>query len=302
VHEDRSGRVTVRELSKRFGAVQAVDGLTFSVEPGAVTGFLGPNGSGKTTTLRMILGLVAPTAGEARINGLRFAELPHPARVVGAVLEAQGFHPARTARAHLLACAAAIGVPDSAVEHALGTVGLGDAGGRPVGEYSLGMRQRLALAVALLGDPQVLVLDEPGNGLDPAGLKWLRDTLRALAHDQGKTVMLSSHILSEVQETVDVAVVIAEGALVSEFSLAEADAGERVVIARATKAAELETAIARDDDVRVSRDGDRLRVTGLSASRVGDIALETGVALSELEAEHRSLEDRYMELTQGKGR
>ncbi|HYH31751.1 MAG TPA: ATP-binding cassette domain-containing protein, partial [Pseudonocardia sp.] len=179
--DDRSSRVTVRELSKRFGGVHAVDGLSFTVEPGAVTGFLGPNGSGKTTTLRMILGLVAPSAGEARINGVPFGELTEPARVVGAVLEAQGFHPARTARAHLLACAAAIGVPDDAVEHALGTVGLGDAGERAVGGYSLGMRQRLALAVALLGDPQVLVLDEPGNGLDPEGIAWLRAFLRAFA-------------------------------------------------------------------------------------------------------------------------
>jgi ABC-2 type transport system ATP-binding protein len=190
VQDDQTGRVTVRDLSKRFGAVQAVEGLTFAVEPGAVTGFLGPNGSGKTTTLRMILGLVTPTAGEARINGLPFGELPQPARVVGAVLEAQGFHPARTARAHLLVCAAAVGVPDQTVDHALGTVGLGDVGDRPVGEYSLGMRQRLALAVALLGDPQVLVLDEPGNGLDPEGIAWLRAFLRAFAA-RGRSVLIS---------------------------------------------------------------------------------------------------------------
>jgi ABC-2 type transport system ATP-binding protein len=298
VHDDRSGRVTVRELSKRFGAVQAVDGLTFSVEPGAVTGFLGPNGSGKTTTLRMILGLVAPTAGEARINGRRFAELPHPARVVGAVLEAQGFHPARTARAHLLACAAAIGVPDPAVEHALGTVGLGDAGGRPVGEYSLGMRQRLALAVALLGDPQVLVLDEPGNGLDPEGIAWLRAFLRSFAA-QGRSVLISSHLLAEVEQTADHLVVISRGRCVYQGSLAQLqDSRSARVLVRCADPARLADAIARTGVLEIDTLSEGwLGVAGTDPVHVGDVALEAGVAIYGMVHERIELEQLFFQLT-----
>jgi ABC-2 type transport system ATP-binding protein len=298
VHDDRSGRVTVRELSKRFGAVQAVDGLTFSVEPGAVTGFLGPNGSGKTTTLRMILGLVAPTAGEARINGLRFAELPYPARVVGAVLEAQGFHPARTARAHLLACAAAIGVPDPAVEHALGTVGLGDAGGRPVGEYSLGMRQRLALAVALLGDPQVLVLDEPGNGLDPEGIAWLRAFLRSFAA-QGRSVLISSHLLAEVEQTADHLVVISRGRCVYQGSLAQLqDSRSARVLVRCADPARLADAIARTGVLEIDTLSEGwLGVAGTDPVHVGDVALEAGVAIYGMVHERIELEQLFFQLT-----
>jgi ABC-2 type transport system ATP-binding protein len=298
VHDDRSGRVTVRELSKRFGAVQAVDGLTFSVEPGAVTGFLGPNGSGKTTTLRMILGLVVPTAGEARINGLRFAELPHPARVVGAVLEAQGFHPARTARAHLLACAAAIGVPDPAVEHALGTVGLGDVGGRPVGEYSLGMRQRLALAVALLGDPQVLVLDEPGNGLDPEGIAWLRAFLRSFAA-QGRSVLISSHLLAEVEQTADHLVVISRGRCVYQGSLAQLqDSRSARVLVRCADPARLADAIARTGVLEIDTLSEGwLGVAGTDPVHVGDVALEAGVAIYGMVHERIELEQLFFQLT-----
>ena len=250
----------------------------------------------------MILGLAQPDGGEARITGKPFRELENPAGTVGAVLAGGAFHDRRSARASLHATAAAAGLPTSRIGEVLEAVGLGDAPNRHVGAYSLGMRQRLSLAQALLGDPDVLILDEPGNGLDPAGLKWLRDTLRGLAHDQGKTVMLSSHILSEVQETVDVAVVIAEGALMSEFSLAEADAGQHVVIARSPKAEELQAAVERGGEAKVARSGDELRITGSSASRVGELALEIGVALSGLRAEHRSLEEHYMELTQGRGR
>jgi len=216
--------IEVEDLHKRYRHVKAVDGLSFIAKPGEVTGFLGPNGAGKTTTISMILGLAQPDGGEARIGGKPFRELDSPATTVGAVLAGGAFHDRRPARASLHATAAAAG-PKSRIPEVLEAVGLADAPNRHVGAYSLGMRQRLSLAQALLGDPDVLILDEPGNGLDPAGLKWLRDTLRGLAHDRGKTVMLSSHILSEVQETVDVAVVIAEGALMSEFSLADADAG-----------------------------------------------------------------------------
>ncbi len=298
MQDDQTGHVAVRELSKRFRAVQAVDGLTFSVEPGTVTGFLGPNGSGKTTTLRMILGLVTPTAGEARINGLPFAALPRPARVVGAVLEAQGFHPARTARAHLLACAAAIEVPDSAVEHALGTVGLDDVGGRPVGEYSLGMRQRLALAVALLGDPQVLVLDEPGNGLDPEGIAWLRAFLRAFAA-QGRSVLISSHLLTEVEQTADHLVVISRGRCVYQGSLAQLQGSRTVrVLVRCADPARLADALAGTGVLEIDTlSGGWLGVAGTDPVHVGDVALGAGVAIYGMVHERVELEQLFFQLT-----
>jgi len=298
VQEDRTGRITVRDLSKRFGAVQAVDGLTFTVEPGAVTGFLGPNGSGKTTTLRMILGLVTPTAGEARIDGVPFAELPQPARAVGAVLEAQGFHPARTARAHLLACAAAIGVPDEAVEHALGTVGLGEVGGRPVGDYSLGMRQRLALAAALLGDPPALVLDEPGNGLDPEGIAWLRTFLRAFAA-QGRSVLISSHLLAEVEQTADHIVVINRGRCVYQGSLAELRGSRDArVLVRCADQVRLADALAATGVLEIDTLPDGwLGIAGTDPVHVGDVALGAGVAIYGMVHERVELEQLFFQLT-----
>jgi ABC-2 type transport system ATP-binding protein len=207
-----NGGITVAGLTKRYGPVTAVDGLTFTVEPGQVTGFLGPNGAGKTTTLRMLLGLVAPTAGSALIGGQRYANLGEPRQAVGAVLETTGFHPGRTGRDHLRVLATASGIPAERVTAVLGQVGLADAADRRVRGYSLGMRQRLGLAAALLGDPQVLVLDEPGNGLDPAGMAELRDQLRGLAAD-GRTILMSSHVLSEVAQTVDRVIIIAGGTL-----------------------------------------------------------------------------------------
>jgi ABC-2 type transport system ATP-binding protein len=204
--------VSVRGLGKHFGAVRAVQDLTFAVPPGRVTGFLGPNGAGKTTTLRMMLGLVRPSAGTALIGGRRYAQIPHPRRTVGAVLEATGLHPGRRGRDHLRIAAQATGLPAGRVEEVLDQVGLTDQAHRRVGGYSLGMRQRLALAAALLGDPRVLILDEPGNGLDPAGMAWLRELLRDLARD-GRTVIVSSHLLAEVAQTVDHVVVIHQGRL-----------------------------------------------------------------------------------------
>jgi ABC-2 type transport system ATP-binding protein len=203
--------VSVTGLTKRFGAVTAVHDLSFDVSPG-VTGFLGPNGAGKTTTLRMLLGLVRPSDGTATIGGRRYADLPHPRQVVGAVLEAAGFHPGRSGREHLRILARPAGVPDRRVDAVLEEVGLADAARRRVGGYSLGMRQRLGLASALLGDPEVLVLDEPGNGLDPAGMAWLRALLRDLAA-QGRTVIVSSHVLAEVAQTVDRVVIVTGGEL-----------------------------------------------------------------------------------------
>jgi ABC-2 type transport system ATP-binding protein len=204
--------VSVRGLTKRFGAVEAVRDLSFEVPTGRITGFLGPNGAGKTTTLRMALGLVAPTAGEALIGGRRYAELPRPRRVVGAVLEATGFHPGRTGRDHLRILARDGGVDRARVDEVLDMVELTDAADRRVGGYSLGMRQRLGLAAAMLGDPEVLILDEPANGLDPAGVAWLRGLLRGLA-TEGRTIVISSHVLSEVAQTVDQVVIITAGSL-----------------------------------------------------------------------------------------
>jgi ABC-2 type transport system ATP-binding protein len=204
--------ITVTGLTKRYGPVTAVDGLTVTVEPGQVTGFLGPNGAGKTTTLRMLLGLVSPTAGSALIGGRRYADLRAPRQAVGAVLEATGFHPGRTGRDHLRILAEAGGIPAARVAAVLGRVGLDEAADRRVRGYSLGMRQRLGLAAALLGDPQVLVLDEPANGLDPSGMAELRDLLRGLAAG-GRTILMSSHMLSEVAQTVDRVIIITGGTL-----------------------------------------------------------------------------------------
>jgi ABC-2 type transport system ATP-binding protein len=216
--------ITIDGLGKRFGDVLAVDNLSFEVDRGTVVGFLGPNGAGKTTTLRMLLGLVTPTAGSATIDGQPYRELADPVRHVGAVLEAAGFHPGRSARNHLRVVATAAGLPLERADQVLAQVGLADAARRRVGGFSLGMRQRLGLAAALLGDPQVLILDEPANGLDPEGIRWLRGFLRQLA-DQGRTVLVSSHVLAEVAQTVDQVVIIARGRLVAQSSLAAADAG-----------------------------------------------------------------------------
>jgi ABC-2 type transport system ATP-binding protein len=212
--------VTVRALSKRFGAVQAVDDLSFDVPEGRITGFLGPNGAGKTTTLRALLGLVRPTAGEARIGGIAYDQLSEPRRVVGAVLESTGAHPRRTGRDHLRILAGVTRVGDDRIDQVLELVGLSAAAGRRVGGYSLGMRQRLGLAGALLGDPRVLLLDEPANGLDPEGIAWLRGLLRRFAAE-GRTVLVSSHVLSEIAQTVDRVVIISDGRLRFEGSLDE---------------------------------------------------------------------------------
>jgi ABC-2 type transport system ATP-binding protein len=214
--------ISVRGLTKRFGPVTAVEGLTFDVPSGQITGFLGPNGAGKTTTLRMLLGLVRPTAGTALIGGRRYQALPHPRRVVGAALEATGAHPGRRARDHLRILAQVTGVPDERVDQVLDQVGLTAAARRRVGGYSLGMRQRLGLAAALLGDPSVLLLDEPANGLDPAGIAWLRALLRDLAAD-GRAVLVSSHVLSEIDRTADRVIIIHEGRLRHAGPLAELD-------------------------------------------------------------------------------
>ena len=215
--------IEVHGLCKRYGATVAVDRLSFDVRPGVVTGFLGPNGSGKSTTMRLVLGLDRPDAGQARIGGRRYRELRWPLREVGALLEARAFHPGRSARAHLRALAASNGIPRSRVEEVLGFVGLADAGARRAGKFSLGMAQRLGIAAALLGDPRVLLLDEPVNGLDPEGIRWIRDLLRSLAAE-GRTVLVSSHLIGELALTADQVVVIGQGRLLADTSVAELSA------------------------------------------------------------------------------
>ncbi|HKQ01659.1 MAG TPA: ATP-binding cassette domain-containing protein [Actinomycetes bacterium] len=215
--------IEVRGLSKRYGSTVAVDRLSFDVRPGVVTGFLGPNGSGKSTTMRLILGLDRPDAGQVRIGGRRYRELGWPLREVGALLEARAFHPGRSARSHLLALAASNGIPRSRVEGVLGAVGLADAGRRRAGKFSLGMGQRLGIAAALLGDPGVLLLDEPVNGLDPEGIRWIRGLLRSLAAE-GRTVLVSSHLIGELARTADHVVVIGQGRLLADTSVAELSA------------------------------------------------------------------------------
>jgi ABC-type multidrug transport system ATPase subunit len=294
-------RVEVRDLSKSFGAVRAVSHLSFTVEPGAVTGFLGPNGAGKTTTLRMVLGLERPDAGTATFDGVAYADLPSPVRTVGAVLET-AFHPARSGRNHLRVYCRAAGLPVTRADEVLAQVGLADAGRRRAGGYSLGMRQRLALATALLGDPAVLVLDEPANGLDPEGIHWLRGFLRHLAHGEGRTVLVSSHLLAEMEQTADRVVIVGAGRLVREGSLGELRSGARdsgAVLVRSPEAGRLAEVLgAAGFAVAPSEDG-RVTVTGTTPDAVGAQAFRAGVELHELRAETSGLEELYFRLTAG---
>lgn len=300
VEHDADGVVEVRGLSKSFGAVRAVDDLSFQVRPGRVTGFLGPNGAGKTTTLRMLLGLVRPTAGTATIGGRAYQDLAQPQRIVGAALEAASFHPGRTARDHLRVYAPQVGVPDARCDEVLALVGLDQVADRRVGGFSLGMRQRLGLATTLLGDPRVLVLDEPANGLDPEGIRWLRDFLRHLAR-QGRTVLVSSHVLSEVQQTVDDVVIIARGRLVHASSLAGMAALTRSGVRVASPDADaLRRVVADQWSGRWRELADRpgvLEVDGVAAQVVGRAAFLAGVELHELTEVAVGLEEVFLRLT-----
>ncbi|WBU38251.1 ATP-binding cassette domain-containing protein [Homoserinibacter sp. YIM 151385] len=283
-------------LTKRFGGVDAVQELSFRVEPGVVTGFLGPNGAGKTTSLRSLLGLVRPTSGRATFDGRRYAELERPLATVGTALEASSFHAGRTGREHLRVVAAAAGIPGRRAEEVLEQVGLGQAGRRRVGGYSLGMRQRLGLAVALLGDPGVLVLDEPINGLDPEGIRWIRGLLRGFAAD-GRTVLVSSHLLSEVQQTVDRVVVIAKGRLAYQGALEGLGGGEpRVRVDSPDRGALIR---ALGSAATPAPDGRGLLVDGLGSDEVGGLAYAAGVQLSHLAPEGQVLEDRFLALVGG---
>jgi ABC-2 type transport system ATP-binding protein len=301
--------VRAERLSKRFGEVLAVDDLTLSLERGTVTAFLGPNGAGKTTTLRMLLHLVEPTAGRALVFGRRYQDLERPAERVGAVLEAADFHPGRSGRDHLFAMALALGHQDGGsflereraarrrVERVLQLVELTGAAHRRVGGYSLGMRQRLGLAGSLLGDPELLILDEPANGLDPEGVRWLREFLRAFAAE-GKTVFVSSHVLAEVAQTVDQVVIINKGKLVTFAPLADLTAQlTGAVRVRAPEAARLHDELQRAGIRSTLLDGDELRVEGAASARVGEIAYHADLLLHELVPESSSLEDVFLELT-----
>ena len=288
--------IEIRELSKSFGATRAVDDLSFAVPAGRVTGFLGPNGAGKSTTLRAILGLVRPDAGQALVDGRPFRELDDPLFRVGGALEAASFHPGRSGRAHLRSIAAVAGIPGSRVEELLELVELTGAAGRRAGGYSLGMRQRLALASALIGDPEVLILDEPANGLDPQGIRWLRDLLRGFA-GEGRAILVSSHLLAEISQTVDALVVIRRGRLVAEGTIAELTAGDGAVRVRSPRMPELAELLVSHGATTESLDGDRMQVRGTDAEAIGTLAAERGIALFELTPLEASLEDAFLELT-----
>jgi ABC-2 type transport system ATP-binding protein len=289
--------VRAESLSKRFGEVLAVEDLSFELEAGTITGFLGPNGAGKTTTLRMLLGLAAPTSGRALVFDTGYAELERPALRIGAVLEATDFHPGRNGRDHLRTLGRAAELPDSRADEVLRLVELDDAAGRRVKGYSLGMRQRLGLAAALLGDPELLILDEPANGLDPEGVRWLRDFLRAFAAG-GRTVLISSHVLAEVAQTVDQVLIINRGRLVVESSLEQLTArvGGSVRV-RTPNVEQLRHALDREQ-LQTSASNERvLLVHGTTSEHVGDVAFATGVPVHELVTEGSSLEQIFLELT-----
>ncbi len=293
--------IEVHGLSKQFGAVRAVDDLTFEVAEGRVTGFLGPNGSGKTTTLRMLLGLVSITGGTATIGGRRYIDLDHPIHHVGAALEATSFHPGRRAEDHLKTVAIAAGIPDQRVYETLELVGLTEVARRRVGKFSLGMRQRLQLATALLGDPEILILDEPANGLDPQGIQWLRTFIRNQAA-LGHAVLVSSHLLSEVEETVDDIVIISEGKLVLQTTLADMASTSGTRTGMRIRTPELPRLTAALDAVPVGwrqTAPDTLVIDGASPEWFGHFAAEHRIVLYELVQERGSLEDVFLQLTTG---
>ncbi|PWU52484.1 ABC transporter ATP-binding protein [Micromonospora globispora] len=297
-----TGQIVVSGLTKQYRNVRAVDSLSFTVEPGRVTGFLGPNGAGKTTTLRMLLNLVTPTAGEATIGGHRYVDLSDPLGSVGAVLEASSAHKGRTGLNHLRVICAAAGLPRQRADEALALVGLTPAARRKFKGYSLGMKQRLGIAAAMLGNPQVLILDEPANGLDPEGIRWMRGFLKGLAAE-GRTVLVSSHLLSEMQLLADDVVIIAAGRLVRQGPVDQviASMAHGVQVRVRTPQAEELTAVLRDQAATVTRDEHgALLITGVDAPTVGRAALAAKVELHELTTERPDLEGVFLELTAGK--
>ena len=290
--------ISVQGLTKRYGDVCAVDDLTFDVEAGKVTGFLGPNGAGKSTTMRIVMGLDGPTAGTATVNGTQYVELAEPLREVGALLDAAAMHPGRTGRAHLRIGAYTNGIPRARVEEVIDQVGLGAAAGRRIKGYSLGMRQRLGIAAALLGDPGVLLFDEPVNGLDLDGVRWIRALLRGFA-DEGRTVLVSSHLMSEMQLIADRVVIIGRGRLIADADIDEVLrglGGQRVRV-RTPRADELARGLADRAALERTAPGE-LEVTGLAATEIGDLAHALGVPVHHLAEVEQSLEHAYLSLTE----
>ena len=292
--------ISLDGLTKRYGGKTAVDDLTFTIRPGAVTGFLGPNGAGKSTTMRMILGLDRPTTGTALVRGKHYAELADPLRVVGALLDARAVHPGRSVHAHLWAQARSNGIPRSRVAEVVGLVGLEPVAGKRAGTLSLGMSQRLGIAGALLGDPEILMFDEPVNGLDPDGVRWFRRLARTMAAE-GRTILVSSHLMSEMQLTADHLVVIGKGRLLADAPLADvlgASLSAAGVVARSPHAGDLaDRLIAAGGEVERPAEH-QVVVTGLAIDRVGDIAHDAGIRLHELSTREASLEQAYQELTE----
>jgi ABC-2 type transport system ATP-binding protein len=290
--------IEIRHLTKRFGAVTAVDDLSFDVLPGRVTGFLGPNGAGKTTTMLAIVGMARPDGGTARIGGRRYGELGVPLREVGALLDARAVHGGRRAYDHLLQLARSNRIPLGRIDEVLELVGLGKVGRRRVKGFSLGMCQRLGIAAALLGDPPVLMFDEPLNGLDPEGIVWIRTLMRDLAAE-GRTVLFSSHLISEVSLAADHLVVIGKGRLIADAPTAELirSGRRRPVLVRTPRPADLADRLRGSGATVEPADGEAIRVTGMDAPAIGDLAASAGIAVHELITEHASLEEMFMELT-----
>ncbi|MFC4117653.1 ABC transporter ATP-binding protein [Nonomuraea zeae] len=288
--------IEITGLTKRYGGKAAVDGLTFTVEPGRVTGFLGPNGAGKSTTMRMILGLDRPDEGRVRVNGRGYVTAALPMREVGALLDARALHGTRTARNHLLWLAHAGAIAESRVDEVLRQVGLESVARKRAGTFSLGMSQRLGIAAALLGDPRVLLFDEPVNGLDPEGVKWIRELMRDLA-GEGRTVLVSSHLMSEMALTADHLVVIGRGRLIADVGMTEFVRHSSGVLVRADDPERLATALTAAGAAVEPEPGGALAVSGLEAGAIGRIALDAAIALSELTPRRLSLEEAYMNLT-----
>lgn len=292
--------IEARGLTKRYGPKTAVDNVSFTVEPGQVTGFLGPNGAGKSTTMRMIVGLDRPTAGSVTVNGKFYHQHAKPLSEVGVLLDAKAVHTSRTARNHLRAQAATHGIPTTRVDEVIELTGLQSVAKKRVGGFSLGMGQRLGIAAALLGDPRTLILDEPVNGLDPEGVKWVRDTVRFLA-SEGRTVLLSSHLMSEMAQTADHILVIGRGRIIASAPVGDFINGAKqtVVRVRSPRLAELGEALQRQGAAVTPSAADRslVEVMGLSAEQIGDLAASAGIALHELSPIQASLEEAYMELT-----
>ncbi len=289
--------IIARGLTKTYGRKAAVDGIDFTVESGRVTGFLGPNGAGKSTTMRMILGLDRPTAGRVTVNGHRYQDSPAPLREVGALLEARALHPGRSARDHLRWMAVSNGIPAARVDEVLDLVGLADVAGKRVGKFSLGMGQRLGIAVALLGNPPVVVLDEPVNGLDPEGIRWVRNLARDLAA-QGRTVFISSHLMSEMALTADHLVVVGRGRILADCSMSEfiADHATSYVRVASPQRGEVADLLLRQG-LEVAVHDEELRVQGLDAQAIGELVGKSGLLLHELTLVRSSLEDAFMTLT-----